>query len=387
MIYLDYAATTPVDERVLRVMRPFFSEIFGNPSSAHRFGQRAEAAVETARETVAGVLNCRPDEIIFTAGGTEADNLALRGVMLAEMESGRNRLLTARTEHAAVSKTAEHLEKYAGVQVTWLTVDEFGQVRPEHVAGALREDAALVSVMFANNEVGTVNPIAALAPLCRERRVLFHSDAVQAAGYLDVDVQKLGVDLLALGGHKLYGPKGVGALFVRHGTGLVPSLTGGGQETGRRAGTHNVPYIVGFAEALRLAKEERQERIAHVQPLRDYVIARVLQEIPEARLSGHPEQRLPNHASFVFRDADGNLLVQLLDAAGFACSSGSACKTGRPEPSEVLLAMGFTPAWARGSLRVTLGLGTTPEQVEAFLAVLPSLVERARRLHKEKTRS
>ncbi len=380
MIYLDYAATTPVDRRVLEAMLPYFSETFGNPSSVHRFGQKAEAAVEEAREKVAAVLNCRPEEIVFTSCGSEADNLALRGAMLAGREQGRTWLLTSRAEHHAVSKTAEHLERFFGVQVAWLNVDACGQVRPEVVEGALREHTALVSVMFANNEIGTINPIAEIARLCRGRGVLFHTDAVQAAAYLDVDVQKLGVDLLALGGHKFYGPKGVGALYVRKGTALVPSQSGGGQEFGLRAGTHNVPYIVGFAEALRLAKEERETRIAHVRPLRDQIIGRVLEEIPEAQLTGHPVERLPNHASFVFKDVDGNLLLQLLDAEGFACSSGSACKTGNPEPSEVVTSLGFSREWALGSLRVTLGKDTTPEQVDLFLKALPALVEKARRL-------
>jgi len=234
--------------------------------------------------------------------------------------------------------------------------------------------------MFANNEIGTINPIAEIAGVCRRGGVLLHTDAVQAAAYLDVDVQKLGVDLLALGGHKFYGPKGVGALYIRKGTALVPSQTGGGQEAGRRAGTHNVPYIVGFAEALRLAKEEREARIAHVRPLRDEIIARVLEEVPDAQLTGHPTERLPNHASFVFKGVDGNLLLQLLDAEGFACSSGSACKTGNPEPSEVVTSLGFTREWALGSLRVTLGKDTAAEDVDAFLKALPVVVEKARRL-------
>ncbi len=380
LIYLDYAATTPVHPRVLQTILPYFSEEFGNPSSIHRYGQAAEAAVETARETVASVLNCRPEEVIFTSCGSEADNLALRGVMLAARADGRRRLLTSHAEHHAVSKTAQHLEAHFGVSVGWLPVDEYGRVTPEILRSALTEETALVSVMLANNEIGTINPIPDLAAIAREHGALVHTDAVQAAAYLDVDVQALGVDLLALGGHKFYGPKGVGALYVRQGTPLLPQISGGGQEGGRRAGTHNVPYIVGFAEALRLAKEERQARIEHVRPLRDYLIGRVLESIPDVRLTGHPTQRLPNHASFVFHEVDGNLLLQLLDAAGFACSSGSACKTGQPEPSEVLLALGLSRSWALGSLRVTLGMYSTAEHVEAFLKVLPGLVEKARRL-------
>lgn len=380
-IYLDYAATTPVDERVLQAMLPFFSQAFGNPSSIHAFGQQAEAAVEEARETVAQVLHCHPDEIIFTSGGSEADNLALRGVALARRaQSGANRILTARTEHPAVSKTAADLERHYGFQVEWLPVDTYGRVLPEMVAERLDERVALVSVMYANNEIGTINPIAEIAAVCRQRGVPFHTDAVQAAAYLPLDVEALGVDLLSLGAHKFYGPKGVGALYVRRGTPLLPLLTGGGQEGGRRAGTSNVPYLVGLAEALRLTALERAERTAHVRPLRDNLLDTVMQTIPQAQLTGHPVERLPNHASFVFYGVDGNLLLTLLDAAGFACSSGSACKTGNPEPSEVITALGLPRSWGLGSLRITLGRHTTVEEVQAFLTVLPRLVERARRL-------
>jgi cysteine desulfurase len=379
-IYFDYAATTPVHPRVLAAMGPYFSESFGNPSSVHRFGQRAEAALETARETVAGVLHCRPDEIIFTSCGSESDNLALRGAMQAARKDGQTRLLTSRAEHHAVSKTAEQLEREYGFQAGWLPVDAHGLVTLEAVDQALDSRTALVSVMYANNEIGTINPIAEIAKICRAKSAWFHTDAVQAAAYLDVDVDQLGVDMLSLGGHKLYGPKGVGALYVRKGAALLPAQTGGGQEFGLRAGTQNVPYIVGFAEALRMAADERQARSQHVRPLRDQIIGSALGSIRESQLTGHPVNRMPNHASFVFKDVDGNLLLQLLDAAGFACSSGSACKTGNPEPSEVITALGFSPEWALGSLRVTLGMDTTPEQVEAFSKALPALVEKARKI-------
>lgn len=380
MIYLDYAATTPVHERVLAKMIPYFRETFGNPSSVHRFGQKAEAAVDEARETVASVLNCRADEIIFTSGGSEADNLALRGAMMARKDSTKW-ILTAKTEHPAVSKTAIQLEKEYGFLLEWLDVDSHGMVTVESLAKAVCNNTTMASVMYANNEIGTINPIPELAEVAKANNILFHTDAVQAAAYLDVNAEKSGVDLMSLGGHKFYGPKGVGALYVRKGTGLIPHLTGGGQEFGLRAGTHNVAYIVGFAEALKLAAEERESRTAHVQPLRDRVIGTVLESIPDSQLTGHPEKRLPNHASFVFKDADGNLLLQLLDAAGFACSSGSACKTGNPEPSEVIKALGYSDDWALGSLRVTLGMDTTPEHVESFLKTLPALVDKARNLN------
>lgn len=380
MIYLDYAVTTPVHERVLAKMIPYFRETFGNPSSVHRFGQKAEAAVDEARETVASVLNCRADEIIFTSGGSEADNLALRGAMMARKDSTKW-ILTAKTEHPAVSKTAIQLEKEYGFLLEWLDVDSHGMVTVESLAKAVCNNTTMASAMYANNEIGTINPIPELAEVAKANNILFHTDAVQAAAYLDVNAEKSGVDMMSLGGHKFYGPKGVGALYVRKGTGLIPHLTGGGQEFGLRAGTHNVAYIVGFAEALKLAAEERESRTAHVQPLRDRVIGAVLESIPDSQLTGHPEKRLPNHASFVFKDADGNLLLQLLDAAGFACSSGSACKTGNPEPSEVIKALGYSDDWALGSLRVTLGMDTTPEHVESFLKTLPALVDKARNLN------
>ncbi len=382
MIYLDYAATTPLDQRVLDAMMPYFRENFGNPSSIHRLGQKAETAIDAAREKVAAVLHCRPDEIIFTSCGSEADNLALRGAMMARHKTSNGTwILTAKTEHHAVSKTAEQLEKEYGFQLEWLDINEYGAVTPESLSKAICSNTALASLMLANNEIGTINPIADLAKIAKANNILFHTDAVQAAAYLDVNVETLGVDLMSLGGHKFYGPKGVGALYIRKGTNLVPHMTGGAQEYNLRAGTHNVPLIVGFAEALRLAAEEREDRAGHVQPLRDHIIGNVLEAIPDSRLTGHPQFRLPNHASFVFKDVDGNLLLQLLDSAGFACSSGSACKTGNPEPSEVVTSLGHSRDWALGSLRITLGVDSTPEQIDSFLNALPALVEKARKLH------
>ena len=383
MIYLDYSATTPVDSRVLEVMTPYFSASFGNPSSVHRYGQLAEAAIASARETVARVLNCKPDEIIFTSCGSESDNLAIRGAAYAMREkTGAKWILASRAEHPAITNTLKHLEKYAGFLIEWLDVDERGMVTPEIVSKAICKNTAIVSVMYANNEIGTINPIQELAEICRANNILFHTDAVQAAAYLPVDVQALGVDMLSLGAHKFYGPKGVGALYIRKGTPLVSQQTGGGQEFSLRAGTENVPYIVGFAEALRLAHEERERRVSHVKPLRDRIIGNVLETVSDSRLTGDMESRLPHHASFAFKDVDGNLLLTLLDAAGFACSSGSACKTGNPEPSEVMNAIGLSREWGLGSLRVTLGRDTTAENVDSFLNVLPGLVEKARKLKK-----
>jgi cysteine desulfurase len=372
---------------VLEAMLPYFSDTFGNPSSVHRYGQQAEAAVDSARETVAAVLNCRPEEIIFTSCGSESDNLALRGTALAVRErNGAKWILTSKAEHHAVSKTAEQMEKYYGFKVEWLDLDKTGMVTPEAVKKVICGQTAIVSVMYANNEIGTINPIKEIVEVCHQYGVFLHTDAVQAAAYLPVDVQALGVDLLSLGGHKFYGPKGIGALYVRKGTNIISTQTGGGQEFGLRAGTQNVPYIVGFAEALRLAAEEREARVAHVRPLRDKIIGTVLEEIPDSQLTGHPEARLPQHASFVFKNVDGNLLLTLLDAAGFACSSGSACKTGNPEPSEVMSAIGLSRDWGLGSLRITLGSGTTPANVDAFLKALPGLVTQAQNLTTDKHR-
>jgi len=369
-----------MDKRVLDAMLPYFSDFFGNPSSVHRYGQLAEAAVDSAHEIFASILKCRPDEIVFTSCGSESDNLALRGAALASREkTGANWILTSKTEHPAVSKTVKQLEKYYGFQVKWLDSDKDGLIKADVVEKAIGDKTAIVSVMYANNEIGTVNPIRDIAAICHNHGVLFHTDAVQAAAYLPVDVAELGVDLMSLGGHKFYGPKGIGALYVRKGTPIFPIQTGGGQENGLRAGTQNVPYIVGFAEALRLVDIEREERAAHVKPLRDRLIGSILETIPDSRLTGHMESRLPNHASFAFKGVDGNLLLTFLDGAGFACSSGSACKTGNPEPSEVMYGIGLTREWGLGSLRVTLGVGTNARQIESFLDALPELVVNARK--------
>ncbi|GAB4523780.1 MAG: cysteine desulfurase NifS [Anaerolineales bacterium] len=381
-VYLDYAATTPVDSRVLTAMQPYFDQFFGNPSSVHHFGQQAEAAVEQARAAMAEALNARPQEIIFTACGSESDNLALRGAAFAaRQQRGATHILISPVEHRAVGRTARQLAEVFGFEVETLPVDSFGRVDPADVAARLRPDTALVSVMAANNEIGTLNPVAEIGALCRQRGVPFHTDAVQYAAHLPVNVDALNVDLLSLGAHKFYGPKGVGALYVRTGTLLLPMQTGGSQEYGLRAGTQNVPYIVGMGRAFTLLQDEHTQRTAHLRPLRDHIIGQVLESIPDSRLTGHPQERLPNHASFVFHGVDGHTLLTLLDMAGFACSSGSACKTGNPEPSEVLLALGLERDWALGSLRVTLGRDTTPEQVTRFLETLPTLVERVRSLN------
>ena len=378
-VYLDHAATTPADPRVIDAMLPYFGEEFGNPSSVHRWGQRAEAAVERARQSLADGLNCLPDEIVFTSCGSESDNLAVHGAALAARErTGANHVLVSPVEHPAVLRTAAALADHYGFEVERIPVDQFGRVDPEDVAARLTTGTALVTVMTANNEIGSLNPIAEIGEVCRQHGVVFHTDAVQAGAHMALDTHDLKVDLLSLGAHKFYGPKGVGALFIRRGTRVIPTQSGGSHERGLRAGTHNVPLIVGMAEAFRLAIEERALHNAQAITLRDRLLAQIPTLVVDSQVTGHPSQRLPNHASFVFRDLDGNRLLAALDLAGFACSSGSACKTGDPEPSEVLIALGLGPEWALGSLRVTVGRATTPAQIDALLEALPAVVERLR---------
>mgnify|MGYP001083302600 FL=1 len=375
-LYLDYAASTPVDQRVVEAMLPYFDQVFGNPSSIHSLGQQAEAAVETSREKLAEGLNCQPHEVIFTSCGSESDNLAIRGAaMAASLQRNARHLLISPVEHPAVTQTARQLAKFFGFEVEWLPVDKFGMIETDYVAARLRPDTALVSVMYANNEIGTINPISEIGALCRQRGIPFHTDAVQAAAYLPVNVETLNVDMLSLGAHKFYGPKGIGALYVRKGTPIIPTQTGGSQEQGLRAGTSNTPYIVGMAKAFELVHQERAVRIKQVLPLRDRLIGQILESIPAVQLTGHPVLRLPNHASFVLHGVDGNNLLMLLDLAGFACSSGSACKTGSPEPSGVITALGYAKDWSLGSLRVTLGNATTTNEIERFLHALPEIVE------------
>ena len=378
--YFDYAATTPVDKRVLDFMLPFFRDVFGNSSSIHRYGQQAEGVIENARATMAQWLNCRSDEVIFTSGGTESDNLALRGAAFAKQkESGTNHILVPRTEHPAVLRTAQQLAQNDAFELEYLPVNAYGLTTVDIVAEKLRPSTALISIMYANNEIGTINSIAEIGSLCRSKGILFHTDAVQAAAYLPVDTQKLNVDFLSLGAHKFYGPKGIGALYVRKGVPFIPQQTGGSQEMGRRAGTSNTPYIAGLAKAFELAQSERNLRTEHVLPLRDRLIGRILEEIPQSQLTGHPQLRLPNHASFVFEGIDGNDLLMHLDLAGFACSSGSACKTGSPEPSEVLIEIGFDRDWALGSLRLTIGNESNAEQIENLLEQLPNIIKGLRK--------
>jgi cysteine desulfurase len=378
-IYLDHSATTPVDPRVVEAMSPYWGEVFGNSESSHAFGQAAANALEQARQDAAGVLGCHPSEIVFTGSGTEADNLALRGVAWAARQRGRgDHVVTTPIEHQAVGRTADQLRDLFEFEVTRVPVDECGLVDPDDVAAAIRPDTILVSVMVANNEVGTVQRMVQIGRVCRERDVLFHTDAVQAAGRLPLELGDLNVDLLALSAHKFYGPKGVGLLYVRRGTTLVPALTGGSHERERRPGTVNVAGAVGLATALRIAEEERVAETARLSRLRDRLIAGVLASISDSRLTGHPMHRLPHHASFAFRNVEGQSVVLDLDLEGIAASSGAACAEGEPEPSFVLAAMGLPPDWSIGSLRLTLGRGNDASDVDRVLEVLPGIVARLR---------
>ena len=381
MVYMDHAATTPVDPRVVEAMLPYWTQQYGNASSIYTLGRQARHALEDARRTVAEILNCDPKEVIFTSCGSESDNLALRGVAFQRRQrGGKNHIITSSIEHHAIGHTVEQLVKEFGFEATYLPVDRYGMVDPADVARAIRPETAIISIMYANNEVGTIEPIAEIGSIAREHKVPFHSDAVQAGGTLSLDVKALQVDLLSLSAHKFYGPKGVGVLYARRGVPLLPMQTGGGHERNRRAGTENVAYAVGLATALRLAYEEAEEANARIARLRDRLVAGVLERIPDSQLSGHPTQRLPNSASFLFKYVEGESILLNLDQMGVAASSGSACTSGSLEPSHVLTAMGFPHEVAHGSLRLTLGRESTAQDVDYVLAGLPGIVEKLRRM-------
>ena len=383
-VYLDHAGTTPLDSKVLEAMVPYFTQHFGNPSSLHSVGQEARYALDEARERVAGVLNCRPREIVFTAGGTESDNAAIHGVATALHETG-NHIVTSSVEHHAVLHACQYLESQ-GFEVTYLSVDADGMVQPEAVYNAINERTTLVTIMYGNNEIGTINPISEIAKSVKKRAeelsrtIVFHTDAVQAAGYLSLDVAELGVDLLSLSGHKFHGPKGTGVLYMKRGSPYLPLIHGGGQERDRRSGTENIPGIIGLSLALEAADTVRKETSQRCAALRDRIIDSVLQQIPGSRLNGHATQRLPNNANFSFTGVEGEPILLGLDMAGIAASSGSACSSGSLEPSHVLLALGQSAEIARGSLRLTLGRDNTEDEVEYLLGVLVDLVQRLRQL-------
>ena len=376
-IYMDHAATTAVDPRVVEAMLPYFTEKYGNASSVHGFGREAQQALEVTRRTVADILGASPEEVIFTSCGTESDNLAIRGVAFANQTKG-NHIISSPIEHHAVGFTCEQLRSRFGFEVTYVAVDKYGRVDPDAVGRAIRDRTALITIMYANNEVGTIEPIAEIGKVARAKGIPFHTDAVQAGGTLDLNVNTLNVDLLSLSAHKFYGPKGVGVLYQRRGTPLLPVQTGGGHEHGRRAGTENVPYIVGLATALKLAHEKRESNNARITGLRERLVSGVLDSIPDAQLTGHPTKRLPNNASFVFRGIEGEAILLSLDLMGVAASSGSACTSGAVEPSHVLTSMQVPPEVCQGSLRLTLGNENTQQDVDYVLSVLPAIVRKLR---------
>jgi cysteine desulfurase len=362
-------------------MLPYWTEQYGNASSIYALGRKAHHALDEARQAVAGILNCTPREVIFTSCGTESDNLALRGVAFERRHRAKkNHIITSSIEHHAIGHTLEQLEKYFGFEVTYVPVDHYGLVDPASVEQAIRPDTAIISIMYANNEVGTIEPIAEIGEISRAHKIPFHSDAVQAGGTLSVDVKALNVDLMSLSAHKFYGPKGVGVLYARRGAPFLPMQTGGGHERNRRAGTENVAYAVGLATALRLAYEEAEEANARIGRLRDRLVTGVQERIPESQLSGHPSQRLPNSASFLFKYIEGESILLNLDLMGVAASSGSACTSGSLEPSHVLTAMGFPHEVAHGSLRLTLGKENTGKDVDYVLDILPGIIEKLRKM-------
>lgn len=408
-VYLDHAATTYLDPRVKEEMEPYWMEEYGNPSSLYLRGRRAKDALDKARAIVARILNCKPEEIVFAGGGTEAINLAVFGVarqcnlyqsqISATTDGGtvsKGHLITSKIEHHAVLHSMEELEK-DGFEVTYLEVDEYGMVNPEEVRKALRPNTILVSIMYANNEIGTIEPIEEIGKVIKEYRKdkfgignskfeispkppFFFTDACQAAGALELDVQKLGVDLLAFNGSKIYGPKGVGALYVRRGVQLKPLIYGGGQENNLRSGTENVPGVVGLAKALEISQEEKKEENARLTELRDYLIHRLVTEIPKTILNGHPTKRLPNNVNVSILDIEGEAVVLYLDAKGIYISTGSACTSTTLDPSHVILAIGRPYEYAHGSLRFTLGRRTTKEDLDYLMEVLPAVVEKLRKI-------
>ena len=375
--YLDHAATTPVDPEVAEAMARVYREVPGNASSVYAEGRAARALVDTAREQVAAAIGASPAEIVFTSGGTEADNLALRGTLKAA-RGERDGIVTTAIEHHAVLDTARDLVAHEGARLAVVPVDREGRVGVGDVAAAMDGRTVIVSVMHANNEIGSVQPIGGIGAMCRERGVPVHRDAVQSVGALELDVRKIAVDLLSLNAHKFYGPKGVGALYVRKGTRIATIQTGGGQEKGRRTGTENVAGIVALGVAMRIATARRTVESARQRALRDRLIDGVLARVPDAMLTGHRTDRLPNNASFVFPGVDGSSLIVALDLEGFAVASGSACTSGDTEPSHVILALGLDREVAKGSLRVTVGRATSDADVDAFLATLPGVVSRMR---------
>ena len=377
-VYMDNAATTALRRDVLDAMMPYLTDIYGNPSSLHYFGQEAHKAVENARHQVASALNAEDNEIVFTGCGTEADNMALKGIAEKYQSKGKH-IITSSVEHHAILHTCEYLEKH-GFEVTYLPVDEYGMVKAEQVRDAIRSDTILVSIMFANNEVGTIMPIKEIGAVCREKGVFFHTDAVQAVGHVAIDVKAMNIDLLSLSAHKLHGPKGVGALYIRKGIVVPPLLHGGAQERRKRAGTENVAGIVGLGKAIEIACSDIEGTSKRMCYLRDKLINGIEASIPEVKLNGHRTERLPSNVNFSIKYIEGESILLMLDINGIAASSGSACTSGSLDPSHVLLAMGMPHETAHGSLRLTLGDDTTEDDIDYVLEVLPEIVVTLRKM-------
>ena len=375
-IYFDHAATTPTKPEVLEAMIPYFTQNFGNPSSVYQIAQINRKAVDDARESIANAIGAKPNEIFFTSGGTESDNWAIKGVASRVNRKG-NHIITTKIEHHAVLHTCEYLEKH-GYEVTYLDVDENGLVTPEQVEAAIKDTTILISIMYANNEIGVIMPIKEIGAIAKAHDVVFHTDAVQAVGQEKIDVKDLGVDLLSLSGHKLYGPKGIGVLYIRRGVKMCSLLHGGAQERGRRGGTENVPGIVGLAKAMELAYQDLDAKNARIREIRDYIIDGVLTQIPYAKLNGHKTKRLPNNVNISFEFVEGESLLLLLDMNGISASSGSACTSGSLDPSHVMLGIGLPHEKAHGSIRITLGDSNTMEDADKLLEVLPAIVQRMR---------
>jgi cysteine desulfurase len=376
MIYMDHSATTPVKKEVLEEMLPYFSEFYGNPSSVYALSNHSRLAIDKARERVAKAIGAKKTEVFFTGGGSEADNWALKGVAYKNKDKG-NHIITTKIEHHAILHTCEYLEQQ-GFQVTYLDVDEYGMISLEDLEKAITEKTILISIMFANNEIGTIQPVKEIGELAKKHGVLFHTDAVQAVGSLPIDVKEMNIDLLSMSAHKLYGPKGVGALYIKQGTKIDPLIAGGAQEKNKRAGTENTPGIVGLGKAIELAYEHLKENTAYLISLRERLIKGVQERIPYVRLNGHPEKRLPGNTNFCFQFIEGEALLLSLDMVGIAGSSGSACTSGSLDPSHVLLAIGLPHEIAHGSLRLSLGTGNTEEEVDYAVEKLVGIVDRLR---------
>ena len=375
-IYLDNAATTKVDHEVFEAMKPYFEELYGNASSIYTFAGKATRAVNDARQTVADFLGAQPKEIYFTSGGSESDNWALKAVAEAKKSKGKH-IITSKIEHHAILHTCEYLEKN-GYEVTYVNVDENGVIKLDELKAAIREDTILISVMFANNEIGTIEPIKEIGAIAHEKGILFHTDAVQAYGHVPIHVDEMHIDILSASGHKIYGPKGIGIMYLRDSVKLSSFIHGGAQERSRRAGTHNTPGIVGFAKATEIAAREMDKRHAYEVELRDYLVDRVTKEIPHTKYNGHPTERLSNNANFSFRFIEGESLLIMLDQKGICGSSGSACTSGSLDPSHVLLAIGLPHEIAHGSLRLTISHETTKEDIDYTVDALKAIVERLR---------